>query len=112
MDIVDLVDIGATGKPIIHFESEEELSGYTKSTRKFFPRDNVESGGLLKFLLRRIFVPNTASRQQRNQAEKVGHVIYIYICFISSHRQKCVPRRAAGSFHPHERTLIPATGVC
>ncbi|KAF8599061.1 hypothetical protein BDV93DRAFT_560715 [Ceratobasidium sp. AG-I] len=62
VNIVDLIDTGATGQPIRHFGSEEELSRYTKITRKFFPRNNIKAGSLLKFLLRRIFSPNTVVR--------------------------------------------------
>ncbi|QRW27754.1 tyrosinase [Rhizoctonia solani] len=62
VNIVDLIDTKLTGKPVQHFNSELELSKYTKKHRKFFPRNNVHSGTLLKFLLRRILSPTTATR--------------------------------------------------
>ncbi|KAB5593125.1 hypothetical protein CTheo_3427 [Ceratobasidium theobromae] len=64
VNIVDLVDTKLTGDPVIHFNSERELSIYTKSTRKFFPRDNINAGNLLRFLLRHIFCPTDADRSK------------------------------------------------
>ncbi|KAJ1309452.1 hypothetical protein OPQ81_006228 [Rhizoctonia solani] len=62
VNIIDLIDTKISGKPVHHFKSEKELSKYTKKHKKFFPRDNVHSGGLLKFLLRRIHKPTAAKR--------------------------------------------------
>ncbi|KAF8599060.1 hypothetical protein BDV93DRAFT_498125 [Ceratobasidium sp. AG-I] len=67
VNIVDLVDNKSTGEPIVHFESEKELSWYTRDTGKYFPRDNAYAGGLLKFLLRHIFEPNAAGRRKRKR---------------------------------------------
>ncbi|KAJ6518095.1 hypothetical protein C8R47DRAFT_960244 [Mycena vitilis] len=54
VNLVDLVDWGGTGAPITKFDSLEELAQYTHVTRKFFPQDRAEEGGLLKYLLRHI----------------------------------------------------------
>ncbi|CAE6455259.1 unnamed protein product [Rhizoctonia solani] len=66
VNIVDLVDTKNTGKPVQHFDSERDLANYTKRNGKFFPRDNVHSGRLLKFLLRRIHSPTDATRDNPN----------------------------------------------
>ncbi|CAE6509048.1 unnamed protein product [Rhizoctonia solani] len=62
VNIVDLIDTKISGKPVRHFESEKELAKYTIKHKKFFPRNNVHTGSLLKFLLRRIHEPRTATR--------------------------------------------------
>ncbi|KEP50473.1 hypothetical protein V565_079560 [Rhizoctonia solani 123E] len=54
VNIVDLIDTPVTQDPIVHFKDEEHLSVYTRHTGKKFPRDNVHSGDLLRFLLRKI----------------------------------------------------------
>lgn len=61
VNIVDLVDTQTTGEPVTAFVSEVDLSKYTISTGKFFPKDNAYAGGLLRYLLRRIINP----RQER-----------------------------------------------
>ncbi|EUC59433.1 hypothetical protein RSOL_313600 [Rhizoctonia solani AG-3 Rhs1AP] len=66
VNIVDLIDTKFTGQPVRHFNSEKALAKYTRKHRKFFPRDNVNSGGLLKFLLRRIRSPTAATRNNPN----------------------------------------------
>ncbi|KAG1734508.1 hypothetical protein EDB19DRAFT_1639041 [Suillus lakei] len=57
VNIVDLVDTKVTGKPVTLFDSEVDLSKYTITTGKFFPKDNACAGGLLRYLLRRILNP-------------------------------------------------------
>jgi hypothetical protein len=54
VNLVDLVDAGATGKPVRVFATEEELAGYTLRAQKVFPRESAKAGGLLKKLLRKI----------------------------------------------------------
>ncbi|KAJ7679434.1 hypothetical protein DFH06DRAFT_511301 [Mycena polygramma] len=54
VNLVDLVDWGGTGAPITKFDSLQELAEYTHLTRKFFPQDRAEEGGLLKYLLRHV----------------------------------------------------------
>ncbi|KDN37428.1 hypothetical protein RSAG8_10163, partial [Rhizoctonia solani AG-8 WAC10335] len=66
VNIVDLIDTKLTGQPVRHFDSERALAKYTRNHRKFFPRNNVLSGGLLKFLLRRIHRPTAATRDNPN----------------------------------------------
>ena len=39
------------------FETERDLSKYTKRTKKFFPKEDAVDGGVLCVLCRRIFSP-------------------------------------------------------
>ncbi|QRV85706.1 hypothetical protein RhiJN_13724 [Ceratobasidium sp. AG-Ba] len=55
VNLVDLVDTKHTKKPVRHFESEAALRAYSRKTSKIFPKEEARAGGLLKFLLRRIF---------------------------------------------------------
>ncbi|KAG1835362.1 hypothetical protein DFJ58DRAFT_670416, partial [Suillus subalutaceus] len=64
VNIVDLVDTETTGEPVTVFVSEVDLSKYTISMGKFFPRDNAYAGGLLRYLLRRIINPRQERRSQ------------------------------------------------
>jgi hypothetical protein len=57
VNIVDLIDTQKTGEPVHVFESELALSRYTRAKGKIFPLHDALSGGLLRFLLRRIFNP-------------------------------------------------------
>ncbi|CEL57026.1 hypothetical protein RSOLAG1IB_08279 [Rhizoctonia solani AG-1 IB] len=57
INICDLVDSPVLNTKVIHFNSEEELSAYTKRTGKFFPLEDAHAGGLLRFLLRKIRHP-------------------------------------------------------
>ncbi|KAI0040137.1 hypothetical protein FA95DRAFT_1566638 [Auriscalpium vulgare] len=53
VNIVDLVE--SKGKTsVVKFETEAELSAYTRRTSKFFPRHRVRAGGVLELLLRHI----------------------------------------------------------
>ncbi|CAE6527895.1 unnamed protein product [Rhizoctonia solani] len=67
VNLVDLVDTPYTGEPAKHFKSETELSKYTKRTGKYFPRDNVFAGDLLKYLLRQIVVPGKGKYHPRRK---------------------------------------------
>ncbi|KAH7909592.1 hypothetical protein BJ138DRAFT_209388 [Hygrophoropsis aurantiaca] len=53
VNLVDLVGAKGTGT-VPRFRSERELSAYTKLTKKYFPKKSAYTGGLLKFLLRKI----------------------------------------------------------
>lgn len=53
VNLVDLVDAKGV-EPVEIFKSEAALATYTFMSQKFFPREDAEAGGLLKFLLRRI----------------------------------------------------------
>ena len=56
---VNLVDfISSPGERVRTFPSEEALSKYTRETSKYFPRENVYAGSLLKCLLRNILNPS------------------------------------------------------
>ncbi|KAJ7455117.1 hypothetical protein FB451DRAFT_1516799 [Mycena latifolia] len=52
VNLVDLVDLRATGITVQNFESQEELAEYTELNNKWFPQARAEDGGLLVFLLR------------------------------------------------------------
>lgn len=67
VNLVDLTD-GVDSSEIRLFETEKELSEYTISSHKIFPRENVHSGSLLSDLLRHIFNPSSApTRAQRGR---------------------------------------------
>ena len=58
MNLVDLVDgYENPHRAITKFPSVKALSEYTISSGKYFPRDNVHAGDLLKYLLRQILSP-------------------------------------------------------
>ncbi|KAL1946952.1 hypothetical protein VTO73DRAFT_15056 [Trametes versicolor] len=59
VNIVDFIEAPLSGASIVTFESELALSEYTKDTTKYFPRNDVNSGSLLKYLLRQIIFPST-----------------------------------------------------
>ncbi|KAJ3560000.1 hypothetical protein NP233_g11116 [Leucocoprinus birnbaumii] len=59
INLIDLIDARDDPSQIIeHFESEVHLSDYTKKNYKIFPRDHVDAGALLKYLLRNIDFPS------------------------------------------------------
>ncbi len=58
VNICDLVDAPLLGKPKL-FPTESALAEYSKRTGKIFPRSNIHSGSLLRYLLRRIFHPHS-----------------------------------------------------
>ncbi|KDQ18857.1 hypothetical protein BOTBODRAFT_28344 [Botryobasidium botryosum FD-172 SS1] len=64
VNIVDLTDTETTGEAVVLFDSEKQLSEYTKATGKFYPLDEAHAGGLLKFLLRQILNPHLSHRGQ------------------------------------------------
>lgn len=47
------------------FRTVHELSFYTKSTNKVFPRKNILAGNLLKYLLRHIMNPDLDDADER-----------------------------------------------
>ncbi|KAI9001215.1 hypothetical protein BD414DRAFT_474009 [Trametes punicea] len=57
VNIVDFIEAPLSGKPIRTFNTELELSKYTRETKKFFPRYDVNAGSLLRSLLRQIMNP-------------------------------------------------------
>ncbi|RMZ89912.1 hypothetical protein DV736_g2849, partial [Chaetothyriales sp. CBS 134916] len=54
VNLVDLVDYSRTGEAVQVFPTVAALRDYTKETKKFFPKEDAKSGGLLRFLLREI----------------------------------------------------------
>jgi hypothetical protein len=53
---VNLVDLVEGDKNEVRiFETEEELSKYTRKTAKFFPKEDAVDGGVLRALRRHIF---------------------------------------------------------
>ncbi|OJA12933.1 hypothetical protein AZE42_09300 [Rhizopogon vesiculosus] len=70
VNIVDLIDTNMTGEPVTVFASELKLSEYTKQTGKFFPRDNIYAGSLLRYLLRCIMNPRPEFASKRKTRSK------------------------------------------
>ena len=54
VNLVDLVDVGRTGRRVTQFNSLAELQIYTIESKKFFPKESAYAGGVLKYLLREI----------------------------------------------------------
>ncbi|KAI0271213.1 hypothetical protein BGY98DRAFT_922924, partial [Russula aff. rugulosa BPL654] len=55
---VNLVDLAREYRENIPiFKSEKELSVYTKETKKFFPKESLRDGSILRVLRRHILVP-------------------------------------------------------
>jgi len=70
VNLVDLVDFanGAYGKKVVSlFPTEMALSKYTKASGKYFPRENVHAGGLLRYLLRHIINPRADSEGKKKK---------------------------------------------
>jgi len=65
VNLVDLVT-NAPGRARV-FDSEEQLSAYTRSSEKFFPKKNAHAGDLLRYLLRHILNPDTERRGTRRR---------------------------------------------
>ena len=67
---VNLVDlVGGFRENIRIFESEEELSWYTKETKKFFPRESAADGGVLRALRRNILAPRESRSTHKANAQ-------------------------------------------
>ena len=53
--MVDLIEVQRNGSgQVTVFHSLDELREYTIETRKYFPQDSLESGAILRHLLRPI----------------------------------------------------------
>lgn len=57
VNLIDLVDARGKEGRVKRFRSQAELSVYTHTTDKFFPKEDAKAGGLLRKLLRQIGVP-------------------------------------------------------
>jgi hypothetical protein len=67
---VNLVDLVQGSRENIQiFKSEKELSEYTKETEKFFPKENVVDGGVLRALRRQILVPRESQLRESQPRE-------------------------------------------
>ena len=67
VNLVDLVDTGATGRSVTQFRDLKELQDYTVKTGKFFPKESAYAGGMLKFLLREILSHHAAGSSRRRR---------------------------------------------
>jgi len=67
VNIVDLLDAATTRKAVVLFDSEEQLSAYTKDTGKCFPARNAV--GVVKFLLRNLSNPRLGGKGKRKRGE-------------------------------------------
>ncbi|KAF9443008.1 hypothetical protein P691DRAFT_764677 [Macrolepiota fuliginosa MF-IS2] len=75
INLIDLINARDNPDVIItHFPTEVELSEYTLNSGKIFPREHVEAGSLLRYLLRKIRNPNPVlrdpSQSSRGQGKK------------------------------------------
>ncbi|XP_006460537.1 hypothetical protein AGABI2DRAFT_220577 [Agaricus bisporus var. bisporus H97] len=62
INLIDLIDARDHNVDIIHFATEQQLSEYTRETKKIFPREHEEAGTLLRYLLRHIMHPDPNRR--------------------------------------------------
>jgi hypothetical protein len=56
VNLVDFVDTRRTGKPVQTFASIKQLQTYTLQTGKVFPKRRAKEGGLVRHLLRPIWM--------------------------------------------------------
>ena len=73
---MDLVDVFGTDDHVQVFDTVQELSAYTRENGKYFPRDEIEAGALLKYLLRQINNPpvrEVAIRKREKRPRKGVH---------------------------------------
>ncbi|EUC55552.1 hypothetical protein RSOL_120690 [Rhizoctonia solani AG-3 Rhs1AP] len=70
-NICDVLDADVIGNKSIDWENEVTLSQYTRSTKKFFPRDHPLAGTLLKHLFRHILDPSaTRGFEKKSKIQK------------------------------------------
>jgi len=70
INLIDLINARDNPSVVItHYRSEVELSEYTLNTKKIFPRDHVDAGSLLTYLLRHIDNPDP-NRRDPSQATR------------------------------------------
>ena len=54
VNLIDLMDSRRQGTEVRVFNSYQQLVKYTRSSKKYFPRDEAKEEGLVRILLRRI----------------------------------------------------------
>ena len=76
MKHVNLVDlVHGSKEEVTIFETEKELSAYTKKAKKYFPKEDAKDGGVLRALRRRIFSPRVgtiSSRRRKARGDNDG----------------------------------------
>ncbi|KAJ3491589.1 hypothetical protein NLI96_g586 [Meripilus lineatus] len=70
INIVDLIEHGRLLERVRVFPTVVELSEYTRSTGRIFPRDHELAGGVLRYLLRHIVDPSLDDNRRRTTAGK------------------------------------------
>ncbi|KAI0293597.1 hypothetical protein BC826DRAFT_1015040 [Russula brevipes] len=68
VNLVDLVE--GNRKEVRIFKTEEQLSQYTRETRKFFPKENAKDGGVLRALRRHILSPGAGAGRLRTAGKR------------------------------------------
>jgi len=77
---VNLVDLVQGDKMEVQiFETERDLSKYTKRTKKFFPKLDAVDGGVLRALRRRIFSPrrDPASKGDLDEPDSISIAAFL-----------------------------------
>jgi hypothetical protein len=70
---VNLVDLVHGSKEEVRiFETEKELSKYTKKEKKYFPKEDAKDGGVLRALRRRIFSPRDGTTSLTGRKARRG----------------------------------------
>jgi hypothetical protein len=54
VSLSDLLGSVRSGSPVKIFATHADLANYTRSQRRYFPKEDAYAGGLLKYLLREI----------------------------------------------------------
>jgi hypothetical protein len=99
---VNLVDLVQGSRENIRiFESEKELSEYTKETGKFFPKEHAADGGVLRALRRHILEP----RESRARQSSSPHAFKFNSPMAPIHHTYASALLPSGSTSPN---LVPA----
>ncbi|KAI0293598.1 hypothetical protein BC826DRAFT_910617 [Russula brevipes] len=68
VNLVDLIE--GNRKEVRIFETEEQLSQYTRETCKFFPKEDAKDGGVLRALRRHILSPGAGAMRLRTAGRR------------------------------------------
>ncbi len=82
VNLVDLVDVFGTDDHVRVFDTVQKLSAYTQANGKYFPRDGIGAGALLKYLLRQINNPPVSEmgmRQREKRPRRGVHRVGAYL---------------------------------